>query len=90
MCFLWVTTVSHAKTDGDTVLGKGRFASAQGTEGIMCQMMCNRRHLLNTTEQSMRGGDAALCQITLDTYFTFYSATLCWLGVGYVPVSVCL
>jgi len=29
------------------------------------------RHLKNTTEPSMCGGDAALCQITLTTCFSF-------------------
>jgi len=29
------------------------------------------RHLANTIEPSMRGGDAALCQVTLTTGFYF-------------------
>ena len=33
------------------------------------------RHLKNTTEPSMCGGDAALCQITLTT--CYFLATLC-------------
>ena len=28
------------------------------------------RHLTNTTEPSACGGDAALCQLTLTTYYT--------------------
>jgi len=31
------------------------------------------RHLKNTTEPSMCGGDAALCQITLTTCYYYYS-----------------
>jgi len=30
------------------------------------------RHLKNTTEPSMCGGDAALCQITLTTCFNYF------------------
>jgi len=36
-------------------------------------MGCTWRHLKNTTEQSMCGGDAALCQITLTTCY-YYDA----------------
>ena len=35
------------------------------------------RHLVNTTEPSMCGGDAALCQITLTTCFINFWATVC-------------
>jgi len=34
------------------------------------------RHLKNTTEPSMCGGDAASCQITLTTCFVAYSVRL--------------
>ena len=34
------------------------------------------RHLKNTTEPSMCGGDAALCQITLTTCFTIAQVRL--------------
>jgi len=32
-------------------------------------------HLKNTTEPSMCGGDTALCQITLTTYYYYYCQT---------------
>jgi len=36
-------------------------------------------HLKNTTEPSMSGGDAALCQITLTTCLTKLPTKLSWL-----------
>ena len=41
------------------------------------------RHLANTIEPSMRGGDAAFCQITLTTRYYRRQG-------GYVIVVVCL
>jgi len=32
----------------------------------------HRRHLVNTTDRSVRGGDATLCQITI-TIFVYFS-----------------
>ena len=39
-------------------------------EGSMCYMGAHWRHLANTTEPSVLGGDAALCQITLTNNYT--------------------
>jgi len=40
------------------------------------------RHLKNTTEPSMCGGDAALCQITLNTCLFLGLGLLLLLGLG--------
>jgi len=48
-------------TDWDAVW----VVDSGGAEGNMCYMGAHWRHLANTTEPSVLGGDAALCQITL-------------------------
>jgi len=53
-------------------------ATEQGTALVRCgcrsgcTILVYWRNLANTTEPSVCGGDAALCQITLTTCFIYY------------------
>jgi len=58
----WVGPGNHVLDGGpDPPMGRGKFLGENGR--------AYWRHLKNTTEPSMRGGDAALCQITLTTCY---------------------
>ena len=58
--------VSLAKADEPIQMPFGE-ADSRGPNKPCIMAITYRRHLANTTERSVRGGGAALCQITLTT-----------------------
>jgi len=73
---MWVNAQTGIKWGRDPH-GKGQFLGKQSrcrlghafgwAEGSMCYTGAHWSHLAHTTEPSVCGGDAALCQITLTT-----------------------
>ena len=66
---LSLTVVSHAKTAEPIQMPFGLWTLV--AEGSMCYMGAHWRHLANTTEPSVCGGDAALCQIIMTTCYYY-------------------
>ena len=67
---------------GAEVLRDVAMATIFGFIYIIIYACTHSRHLANTTESSMCGGDAALCQITLTTCYHSLTTQLALVGAG--------